>query len=42
MKTLILSADHFEGSKLPFPFYRLKVEGFEVDIASISNNGITA
>ena len=42
MKTLILSADHFEGSELPFPFYRLKVEGFEVDIASISNSGIEA
>ena len=42
MKTLIISADHFEDSELPFPFYRLKVEGFEVDITSISNNGIKA
>ncbi|MHB1293050.1 MAG: hypothetical protein ACYCY5_12810 [Sulfuricella sp.] len=42
MKTLIINADHFEDSDLPFPFYRLKEEGFEVDIASISHNGIKA
>ncbi|GAO35120.1 peptidase [Sulfuricella sp. T08] len=42
MKTLILSADHFEDSELPVPFYRLKKKGFEVGIASISHNGIKA
>lgn len=36
MKALIISADHFEDTELLFPFYRLKEEGLEVDIASIS------
>jgi hypothetical protein len=42
MKTLILSAGHFEVSDLPFPFYRLKEDGFDLGIASMSNNDITA
>jgi len=45
MKALIISADHFEDSGLLFHFYRffrLKEEGFEVDIAPISNNGVKA
>lgn len=42
MKALIVSADHFEDSEPLFPFCRLKGEGFEVDIASIGNNGVTA
>lgn len=40
MKALIISADHFEDSELLFPFYRLKEEGFEVDIASIARGKI--
>ena len=40
MKALIVSADHFEDSELLFPFYRLKEEGLEVDIASISRGKI--
>jgi protease I len=42
MKALIISADHFEDAELLFPFCRLKEEGFGVDIASISNNGVKA
>jgi len=42
MKTLIISAGHFEVSDLPFHFYRLKKGDFELGIASISNKGITA
>jgi protease I len=41
MKALIVSADHFEDSELLFPFYRLKEEGLEVDIASIARGKIT-
>jgi protease I len=33
MKALILTADGFEDSELIYPYYRLKEEGFEVDIA---------
>ena len=40
MKALIVSADHFEDSELLVPFYRLKEEGLEVDIASISRGKI--
>ncbi|MBI4687806.1 MAG: type 1 glutamine amidotransferase [Nitrospirae bacterium] len=35
MKALIISADNFEDSELLFPYYRLKEEGSEIDIASI-------
>ena len=35
MKALIISADNFEDSELLYPYYRLKEEGVEVDIASI-------
>ncbi|MBI2779288.1 MAG: type 1 glutamine amidotransferase [Gammaproteobacteria bacterium] len=34
MKALIISADNFEDSELLVPFYRLKEEGIEVDVAS--------
>lgn len=40
MKALIVSADHFEDSELLLPFYRLKEEGLEVDIASIARGKI--
>lgn len=40
MKALIISADHFEDTELLFPFYRLKEEGLEVDIASIARGKI--
>jgi protease I len=40
MRALIISADHFEDSELLFPFYRLKEEGLEVDIASIARGKI--
>ncbi len=40
MRALIISADHFEDSELLFPFYRLKEEGLDVDIASISRGKI--
>ncbi|MHA1616487.1 MAG: type 1 glutamine amidotransferase domain-containing protein [Candidatus Njordarchaeales archaeon] len=33
-KILILSADDFEDIELLYPYYRLKEEGFEVEIAS--------
>ena len=36
MKALIISADHFEDTELLLPFYRLKEEGMEVDVASIA------
>ncbi len=35
MKALIISADNFEDTELLVPYYRLKEEGIEVDIASI-------
>ena len=34
MKALIISAENFEDSELLFPYYRLKEEGIEVEIAS--------
>jgi protease I len=40
MRALIISADHFEDSELLFPYYRLKEEGLEVDIASIARGSI--
>lgn len=40
MRALIISADHFEDSELLFPFYRLKEEGLEVDIAAIARGKI--
>lgn len=40
MKALIISADHFEDTELLVLYYRLKEEGFEVDIASISRGKI--
>jgi protease I len=41
LKALILSADDFEDSELLVPYYRLKEERIEVDIASISKGTIT-
>lgn len=35
MKGLIISADNFEDTELIYPYYRLKEEGINVDIASI-------
>jgi protease I len=35
MKALIISADNFEDTELLYPYYRLKEESIEVDIASI-------
>jgi len=40
MRALIVSADHFEDSELLFPFYRLKEEGVEVEIASLARGKI--
>lgn len=40
MKALIVSADHFEDTELLFPYYRLREEGLEVDIASIARGKI--
>ncbi len=40
MKALIISADNFEDSELLVPYYRLKEEGFEVDIASMKKDKI--
>ena len=40
MKALIISADNFEDSELLYPYYRLKEEGVEVDIASIKKGTI--
>ena len=34
MRALIISADNFEDSELLFPYYRLKEEGHQVDVAS--------
>ncbi len=35
MKVLMISADNFEDSELLVPYYRLKEEGIEVDVASL-------
>ena len=41
MKALIISADNFEDSELLVPYYRLKEEGIEVVVASMSRGSIT-
>ncbi len=40
MKALIISADNFEDTELLVPYYRLKEEGIEIDIASINKGKI--
>jgi len=40
MKALIISADNFEDSELLVPYYRLKEEGIEVDVASMKAGSI--
>lgn len=40
MKALIISADNFEDMELFVPFYRLREEGIEVDVASIKRGRI--
>lgn len=40
MKALIISADNFEDTELLVPYYRLKEEGIDVDIASIKKGKI--
>ncbi len=40
MKALIISADNFEDSELLVPYYRLKEEGAQVDIASLKKGKI--
>jgi protease I len=39
MKALFISADRYEDSELLFPYYRLREEGVDVDIAS-KNKGL--
>jgi archaeal arginyl aminopeptidase len=40
VKVLMISADNFEDSELLFPYYRLREEGIDVDIASVSKGKI--
>ena len=40
MKALIISADSFEDTELLVPYYRLKEEGIDVDIASVKKEKI--
>jgi len=40
MKALIISADNFEDSELLVPYYRLKEEGMDVDVASMKAGSI--
>jgi len=40
MKALIISANNFEDSELLVPYYRLKEEGIQVDIASLKKGKI--
>lgn len=40
MKALMISADNFEDMELFFPYYRLKEEGIQVDIASMKKGKI--
>jgi len=40
MKALIISADNFEDSELLVPYYRMKEEGIEVDVASMKAGSI--
>ena len=41
MKVLIISADHFEDSELLYPYYRLKEDGVDVEVAAISKGMIS-
>lgn len=41
MKALILAADGVEDSELLYPYYRLKEEGIEVDVAAPGAKAIT-
>ena len=41
MRALVLSAAGFEDCELLFPFYRLKEEGIEVDLAAVGDGVIT-
>ncbi|OGW29754.1 MAG: protease [Nitrospirae bacterium GWC2_57_13] len=40
MKALMISADNFEDTELLVPYYRLREEGMEVDIASMKRGKI--
>jgi protease I len=40
MKALMISADNFEDTELLVPYYRLREEGVQVDIASINKGTI--
>lgn len=40
MNALIISADNFEDAELLVPYYRLKEEGIQVDIASVKKGKI--
>ncbi|OGI44946.1 MAG: protease [Candidatus Muproteobacteria bacterium RBG_16_65_31] len=40
MKVLIISADRFEDTELLVPYYRLREDGMEVDIASLRRGPI--
>ncbi len=41
MKALIISADNFEDSELLYPYYRIKEEGWTVDVAAARIGQIT-
>jgi protease I len=41
MKALIVTGEHFEDCELLVPYYRLKEEDIEVDIASIRRGNLT-
>lgn len=40
LKALIISADNFEDTELLVPYYQLKEEGFDIDIASVKKGPI--
>lgn len=40
MKVLMISADNFEDSELLVPYYRLREEGIDVDVASMKKGKI--
>jgi protease I len=40
MKVLIISADNFEDTELLVPYYRIREEGVDIDIASIKKGTI--
>ena len=42
MKALIISADRFEDTELLVPYYRLREDGVDVDIAALARGPITA